>query len=42
MILLDPNVPRSAARALQQVRDDVKWLEDLGLPSDAQTWYGCA
>lgn len=34
MILLDRNVPRSAARALQQVRDDVKWLEDLGLPSD--------
>jgi len=29
MIFIDRSIPRSGARALQAVRDDVKWLEDV-------------
>lgn len=29
MIFIDRSIPKSIARALQQVRDDVKWLEDV-------------
>ena len=29
MIFVDRSIPRSVAKALQQVRSDVKWLEDV-------------
>jgi hypothetical protein len=33
VILIDRSVPRSVARALQQVRDDVAWLDDVLPPA---------
>lgn len=35
MIFIDRSIPRGVARALQQVRNDVRWLEDV-FPHDAR------
>jgi hypothetical protein len=37
VIFIDRSLPRSIARALQEVRDDVRWLDDVFEPSASDT-----
>ncbi len=45
MIFLDRSLPKSVARALQTVRNDVQWLEDVySLPAESsdEEWLALA
>lgn len=43
MIFIDRSIPRGVARALQQVRDDVLWLEDrFAHDATDKTWLATA